>query len=245
MRRSDVARLGTIVGVWAHPDDEAYTSGGVMAAAVENGQRVVVVTATAGELGTPDPQVWPPERLGALRRRELAASLAALGVHEHRWLGHRDGTLQSVPDAVGVAQVASVLEDVEPDTVLTFGPDGLTGHGDHKQVSWWTDAAIREVRAGARVLHATTGGDHLERFADVHDRFDVFFAGPPPWSPASMMALELHLDEALLDAKMAALRAQASQTAALVTEMGLDLYREWCSTEWFVDAHAATAAEVA
>ena len=45
----DVAELGTILGIWAHPDDEAYLSGGLMALARDNGQRVVCVTATRGE----------------------------------------------------------------------------------------------------------------------------------------------------------------------------------------------------
>src|SRR6185369_15253236 len=76
----DVAALGTILGVWAHPDDEAYLSGGLMALARDNGQRVVCVTATRGERGTPDPVAWPPERLAEERTRELARCLSILGV---------------------------------------------------------------------------------------------------------------------------------------------------------------------
>jgi len=87
----DVAALGTILGVWAHPDDEAYLSGGLMALARDNGQRVVCVTATRGERGTPDPVAWPPERLAEERTRELARCLSILGVEEHHWLGYRDG----------------------------------------------------------------------------------------------------------------------------------------------------------
>src|SRR5918998_1048475 len=63
-----VAELGTILGIWAHPDDEAYLSGGLMAMARDNGSRVVCVTATRGELGTPDPAAWPPRRPVCRRR---------------------------------------------------------------------------------------------------------------------------------------------------------------------------------
>ena len=87
----DVAELGTILGIWAHPDDEAYLSGGLMALARDNGQRVVCVTATRGERGTPDPVAWPPDRLAAERTQELAQCLSVLGVHEHHWLDYRDG----------------------------------------------------------------------------------------------------------------------------------------------------------
>ena len=68
------ARLGTVLGIWAHPDDEAFLSAGLMAAARDAGNRVVCVTATLGEHGTDNPARWPPHRLRALRRHELHAS---------------------------------------------------------------------------------------------------------------------------------------------------------------------------
>ncbi len=51
LTQSDVAQLGTILGIWAHPDDETWSSAGLMAMAADNGQRVVCVTATYGENG--------------------------------------------------------------------------------------------------------------------------------------------------------------------------------------------------
>ena len=89
---ADAARLGTVLGIWAHPDDEAFLSAGLMAAARDAGNRVVCVTATLGERGTDDPSRWPPHRLGAVRGHELRASLAALDVTEHHLLGLTDGT---------------------------------------------------------------------------------------------------------------------------------------------------------
>ena len=79
----DPARLGTILSVRAHPDDETYLAGGLMAAARDLGQRVVCASATAGEHGTDDPDRWPPERLGRVRRWEAAAAMAVLGVVMH------------------------------------------------------------------------------------------------------------------------------------------------------------------
>ena len=105
-----VAELVTILGVWAHPDDEAYLSAGLMRLALENGQRVVCVTATRGELGTEDPSTWPPHRLAAAREVELAASFAALaegldGRIEHHWMDHRDGRCAGIRSEVGAAEV--------------------------------------------------------------------------------------------------------------------------------------------
>ncbi len=128
---------GTLLGIWAHPDDEAYLSAGLMFEARKAGHRVVVATATRGELGTDDPVAWPPDRLAAVREHELAASLAAVDVTEHHWLGYRDGTLPEEPARSAVRQISRLLSDIEPDTVVTFGPDGMTGHADHRTISQW------------------------------------------------------------------------------------------------------------
>src|SRR6185503_18397034 len=99
---SDVGALGTILGIWAHPDDEAYLSGGLMALARDAGSRVVCVTATRGERGTADPVAWPPDRLAAERTMEMARSMGILGVAEHHWLGYADGGCPAVPAADAV-----------------------------------------------------------------------------------------------------------------------------------------------
>jgi LmbE family N-acetylglucosaminyl deacetylase len=97
----DISDLGTVLGVWAHPDDETFLTAGLMALARAAGHRVVCATATRGEHGTADPDRWPPARLGRLREYELAAALAALDVHEHTWLGFVDGGCAAVPPALG------------------------------------------------------------------------------------------------------------------------------------------------
>src|ERR1700745_739235 len=81
----------TLRGVWAHPDDEAYLSAGLMAEFRRRGDRVVVVMATLGEHGTDDPEALPPRRLAAIRHGELRDSLAAVGVDELHLLGYEDG----------------------------------------------------------------------------------------------------------------------------------------------------------
>ena len=68
---------GTLLGVWAHPDDEAYLSSALMAAARDAGHRVVVVTATRGEQGTDDPGTWPPSSSSATARVPSTAASRA------------------------------------------------------------------------------------------------------------------------------------------------------------------------
>ena len=136
-------RTGTLLGVWAHPDDEAFLSAGLMALARDTGERVVVVTATAGEQGAPDP-ADRGHALGRRRRRELRASLAAVGVQEHTILGVPDGECAAVPSGDGASLVRRWIAAVRPDTIVTFGPEGMTGHGDHRAVHRWVTDAWRQ-----------------------------------------------------------------------------------------------------
>lgn len=229
--------LGTVLGIWAHPDDEAYLSGGVMAAARDAGQRVVCVTATRGERGTPDPARWPPHRLGAMREHEIRASLAALGVYEHRFLGLADGRCASEPTAATVERLAVVIDEVRPDTILTFGPDGLTGHQDHQVVSGWATAARALAAPTAQLLYASTTAEEVDAWEGLYADLGVFLVPGLPLRRASAeIGFELRLDEGLADRKLAALRAQASQTAGLIDRLGEERFRTWWSVESFVHA---------
>ena len=239
---TDVTQLGTVLGIWAHPDDEAFLSAGLMAAARDAGQRVVCVTATLGEHGTDDPGSWPPNRMARVRERELHASLAALGVSEHHLLGLTDGTCAAAPHHVIVEHLAHIVDVVAPDTIVTFGPDGMTGHEDHQTVSAWATDAHALAAPDARLLYATTTEEFAQAWEPSRDAFNVFLAdGLPLRTPAHELAVELRLDADAVDRKIVALRAQASQTTGLFAALGEDRVREWWSTETFVEAHAARA----
>jgi len=234
-----VHRLGTIVGVWAHPDDEAYLSAGLMAAAVEAGQHVVCVTATRGELGTPDPARWPPGRLARRRERELRSSLAALGVTDHIWLPYHDGSCAAADPSEATRMVRRVLDDVGADTVVTFGADGMTGHPDHIAVGRWATAAAAGAARRPRLLYATKTAAWREAYAELHRRLPIFGPDGPPAAEAGDVAFALELRGAALDRKMAALLAHASQTAGVIPAFGEAAYRAWVAGEYFVEAERA------
>ena len=130
-----------LLGVWAHPDDECYLSAGLMARVVAAGGHVRIVCATSGELGTSDPTEAGTERFAYSRRIELQSSLDVLGVHDLHVIGLPDGGCSDSDDATMSAVVADHIAEIGADTVVTFGPDGITGHADHAAVSRWTTAA--------------------------------------------------------------------------------------------------------
>ena len=224
--------MRTILGIWAHPDDEVFASGGLMADAVRRGDRVVCLHLTHGEAGLYYRQVWPARELASLRSAELATSLARLGVSEQRFLDLPDGGLRLVAWEDMVARLHDELVDVDPDVIVTFGPDGFTGHPDHKAVSAWVSTAVRLWnRRRARVLHAVVPRSWEETIVARLNEFDFFRPGHPKFSGASDTTI--HLDEELVTAKVDALRAHESQMEPLFEAYGEDFFRSILSTEVF------------
>jgi LmbE family N-acetylglucosaminyl deacetylase len=224
---------GSLLGVWAHPDDEAYLSAGLMAHVRRRGGRVVVVTATAGEHGTADPDRWPPSRLARRRRRELRASLGVLGVRELHLLGYPDGGCSLLD---GAASIVEIIEAVRPDTIVTFGPEGMTGHPDHRAVSQWTTAAWSATGRRARLWYATLTPAFHGEWGALNEEVGLWAdIDEPPCTDEADLVHSTRLDADVLDLKVAALRAHESQTASLRARVGERTYRSWWQTESFVD----------
>ncbi len=225
---------GTILGVWAHPDDETYLSAGVMAQAVHEGDRVVCVTATRGEEGSWDEERWPPAEMGKVREAELLECLAILGVREHHWLDVVDGTCERLTLEQGVALVQPLLAEVQPDLVLTFGPEGMTDHADHKAVNSWTGEAFRrEAKPGSRLLYATYTKEWADEFVPIMNRFNVFAEGTPPVTPRDELEIGFELPPDLLELKIRGIEAHVSQIEGMLKAFGEDFFRRAMAAEYF------------
>jgi len=226
---------GAILGVWAHPDDETYLCGGLMARAALAGDRVVCITATRGELGSPDEERWPSgAALAAVRTAEMEAALAVLGVTEHVWLDYPDGACAGVDQEEAARPVTAVMADARPDTVLTFGPDGMTGHPDHQAACRWATAAFDAVAPpGATLGYATNTPEWLERFREPLDKFNVFMGAEPPCTPREELLIGERLAGGLLETKLRAIRAMTSQVEPLIAGLGEDFFREGMVEESF------------
>ncbi|MGZ8636494.1 MAG: PIG-L deacetylase family protein [Actinomycetota bacterium] len=226
--------LGTILGVWAHPDDETYLSAGIMARAVREGSRVVCVTATRGEGGSMDEERWPPERMAEVRTAELERSMEILGVREHHWLDLPDVDMQTGLPEEGYARVLGLVADVRPDTILTFGPEGMTGHEAHKTVSRWATRALREAgAAGSRVLYACVTPEWAAEFLPVWEPFNVFLPGTPLAVPRQELEIHFELPPDVLDTKVNAINAHVSQIEAILDAVGDEVWWREMSLEAF------------
>jgi LmbE family N-acetylglucosaminyl deacetylase len=141
-------RTPRLMAVLAHPDDESLGVGGTLAKYASQGVEVFVVTATRGDGGryrglrSDDPQHPGPSALADIREGELRAAALALGVREVSILDYHDQQLDRANASEAVAIIARHIRRVQPDVVVTFGPDGAYGHPDHIAISQFTTAAI-------------------------------------------------------------------------------------------------------
>lgn len=148
--------MGTLLLVHAHPDDESISTGGVMMKAKAHGHRVVLVTATRGEVGeiyNMDEAASRP-RLGEIRTRELEAAAEVLGVDRLEFLGYRDSgmvdtadnkdprSFHQAPLEEAAARLAVLVREERPEVVVTYGEDGVYGHPDHVKAHHVTNATL-------------------------------------------------------------------------------------------------------
>ena len=232
---SSARALGTILGVWAHPDDEAYLTAGLMATAIREGRRVACVTATRGEEGSWDEERWPTATLGKVREAELLRSLEILGVTEHRFLDYHDGACAEVDPEEAIGRVAAIMEDVRPDTVFSFGPDGMTDHPDHKATcAWATEAFRRAGKPGACLYHAVMTPEWAKEFVPMMNRFNVFMSpDTPPVVEHGDLAIDFELPPDLLELKLEAIEAHVSQVDGMMNAFGKDFFRRAHRAEFF------------
>jgi LmbE family N-acetylglucosaminyl deacetylase len=118
----------------------------------------------------------------------------------------------------------------------------MTGHEDHQTVSAWATDAHALAASHAWLLYATTTEDFVRDWEPHREAFNVFLAdGLPLRTPTRDLAVELQLDSEIVDRKIVALKAQASQTSGLFAALGEERVRRWWSTETFVAANTAHA----
>jgi LmbE family N-acetylglucosaminyl deacetylase len=235
----------TVLGIFAHPDDESLACGGTLARLADAGARVVVMCASRGEAGSVcDPSLVPDgDSLGGVRARELRDAAAILGIAEVIVLDHPDGDLRwdHVPELH--AEIVAMLERYQPDAVITFAEDGLYWHLDHIGVHERTYTAVLSLGAAAPPLYYVTmrKGVMREVVEAAHAK-----GGAPPDSSFWGIAADAFGDSAkpptfVIDVrdwvprKLAALRCHRTQMGPNnpIAWINDDEARQWLGVEQF------------
>lgn len=137
--------------ILAHPDDESFPIGGTLAKSAAEAVRVVLVCATKGEAGIAG---LAPEATAEIRERELHAAAQALGIAEVVFLGYLDGQLAQAEPEAALLRLVALMRAEQPQAIITFGPDGISGHPDHLAIYRLTTAAFDQADLpGARLYY--------------------------------------------------------------------------------------------
>jgi len=132
-----------LVAIFAHPDDESFGPSGSLALFARE-RDVYVICVTGGEAGTSS--TVAKERLAGTRHEELMKASAALGVKKVFCLGFKDGCLCNGIYHEVAAKIQKILEDLKPDTILTFGENGVSGHIDHIAISYISTFVFQKLK---------------------------------------------------------------------------------------------------
>jgi LmbE family N-acetylglucosaminyl deacetylase len=203
-----------ILVVTAHPDDEIVVAP-LLAAYARRGVKVQLAIVTDGEKGTNDHAGIPAgAELAKVRAEEARCSCRALGIEAPILLGFKDGELGQPsrppwgPLASVQREVARVMQEVRPDVVVTWGPEGGYGHPDHRLVGAVVTQLVQGSADGAPATLLYPGFPK--------DRFPSSPPGGTPWSPTDSRFLTVRVPYEARDlaATRAALACHKSQFRA-------------------------------
>ena len=266
-----------VLAMFAHPDDEGFGCGGTLAMLVSRGAHVTLVCATNGDVGEiSDPSLATSETLARVRQEELRNAMRITGVPDVRFLGYRDSGMAGTednnhPDALYQAQPESVvdrlvdiIDEVDPEVVLTHDPTGGYGHPDHVTVYALTTKAFHR----AAEFNGPVPKPSLARKQESIERLLYYVCFPrsafrrmwqqmldagitPPFaselvdtvgSPDEAVTTTLNV-AAYVDTKIASLECHRTQIDpnGPFSQLPEELMRENMSTEYFTLAYPESA----
>jgi N-acetyl-1-D-myo-inositol-2-amino-2-deoxy-alpha-D-glucopyranoside deacetylase len=248
--------MGTLLLVHAHPDDEAISTGGVMLKARADGHRVVLVTATRGEVGeiyNMDEASTRPH-LGEVRAKELEHAARTLGVNRGEFLDYRDsgmvgtadnenpGSFHQAPMDEAASRLAAILREERPEVVVTNDADGTYGHPDHIKAHLVTNAALdllekegwRPGKLYYTAIPRTLMQQFMEALPEDARRQEQQSTITIPGTPDELITTQVDVSD-YVDRKREAFAAHVSQNDpnSWFTTMADQIYRMAFGTEYY------------
>lgn len=190
--------MKTFIGIFAHPDDEAFGPSGTIAM-LSKENNVYLICATNGESasGVPDPL------LGKIRQEELRASAKILGVKDIFFLNYPDGELRNSIYHEVAEKIEKICEELCPQVIITIEPRGISGHIDHIFVSMVSSFVFQKTACIEEIWYHC-----ISRKASLLvNNYFIYF--PPGYDNSE---IDKTVDvSGVLDEKIQAIKAHASQ----------------------------------
>lgn len=198
-----------LLAIFAHPDDESFLAGGTLAMAAKR-TGVKIIIATRGEKGRShiDYEI-SDEGIAELRAKETEKAMKMLGIEDYEILNYPDGTLGEADEHKTVSKLIGFMRDFKPSSVLTFGPDGVTGHRDHIAIGRFATEAAKAC--GIDVYWLARPG-FQQSMVNSRDwkRTKKFYDEIPPVPYAESELIRVDVSQ-VIDQKKKAIAAHASQ----------------------------------
>jgi N-acetyl-1-D-myo-inositol-2-amino-2-deoxy-alpha-D-glucopyranoside deacetylase len=229
----------TLLVVLAHPDDEAFGTGGTLAYYASQGFNVYLICATKGESGKiTDPTIDPNIDRGVLREAELRDSCKALGIHEPIFLGYLDSgrfertqhgngqALMNVDELEVEQKILNHMEVLKPEVMLTFDPHGIYGHIDHIKIhraataAFWSAGKVMK-EPPKRLFYSVMSSARMKQMQGMREtsplgKLDADLYGVSDDSFAAVLNVEGYVTQ-----KQAAIAAHRSQVGPASSFAGL------------------------
>lgn len=266
-----MAEILTLMAVHAHPDDEASSTGGVLAKYSDEGIRTVVVTCTNGEFGDAPSGIKPgddghdTQAVAQVRLAELRESIKHLGVTSLELLGYHDSGMPdwdykdrpdafcNVPVADVAARIGALIEEYRPQVVVTYDDQGAYQHPDHVHASRCAQAAVAATGIPAKLYLTAMRRSDWEQVGEALREQGVEM--PEREEPTEEELQRVSESESristvvdisdVLERKGAALQAHGSQIDdSWFSKIPPDVVAKVFGREWFIRASDTTGAPV-
>jgi LmbE family N-acetylglucosaminyl deacetylase len=261
----------TLMAVHAHPDDEASSTGGVLAKYADEGVQTVVVTCTNGEFGDTPGGVLPGEdghdeqAVAQIRLAELRESCKHLGVTDLELLGYHDSGMPdwdyknrpdafcNVPEAEVAGRIGALIEHYRPQVVISYDPEGAYQHPDHVHAARCAAAAAAATGIPAKFYQTAMRRSDWRKLWDTLREQGVEVPDVREIPPEMLRQMEererritTNIDiMSVLDRKRAALLSHASQIRdSWFSKIPPELAAQVFGRESFIRASDTTGAPV-
>jgi LmbE family N-acetylglucosaminyl deacetylase len=198
----------TLMAVHAHPDDEASSTGGVLAKYADQGIQTVVVTCTNGEFGDTLNGVKPGEdghdeqAVAEIRIAELRESCKHLAVSHLELLGYHDSGMPdwdykdrpdafcNVPQSEVAGRIGALIERYRPQVVITYDADGAYQHPDHVHAARSAVAAVEATGIPDKLYLTAMRRSHWRELWDALREQGVEVPDPPDFDEQTLRQIE-------------------------------------------------------
>lgn len=219
----------TLLAIYAHPDDEAFGTGGTLARYAASGVDVRLICATRGESGKiTDPAIDPNSELAILREGELREACGHLGIGEPIFLDYHDSgryertrhddprALMNVDEFELESALLPWIERLKPRVLLTFDPHGGYGHVDHIRIqraataAFWSSGNVVSP-APRRLYYNAMPLERMRRLQAARRNGPLDGLDPARYAVSEESFAAVLDVSAYMDAKERAIRAHRSQ----------------------------------